>query len=119
MPSRKHRSRRHKSRSRTGSKSRSRSHSRLGAKSRSHSKKVYAPRGMSQGHAKRAVYDGVYQKTRGGLTRSDLIENKYGKVVSKRKHAAGKSLQRKNPYKQNPGFLKNKGKIEKIANRRR
>lgn len=107
--SRKHRSRKHKSRSR----------SRMGAKSRSHSKKVYAPRGMSQGHAKRAVYDGVYQKTRGGLTKNDLIENKYGKVVSKRKHAAGKSLQRKNPYKQNPGFLKNKGKIEKIAKRRR
>jgi hypothetical protein len=89
----------------------SRRHSRSGASSKS---LVYVPRGISQGRAKRLVYDGVYQKTRGGLTKADLIENKYGKVVSARKAKAGKKLQRENPFKQNKKFMKYAGKVNKL-----
>jgi hypothetical protein len=110
-----HHSRRHsRSRSRSGANSRhnsrrhSRSRSRSGAKAH---KTIYPPKGISQGRAKRLVYDGVYKKTRGGLTKSDLTENKYGKVVSIRKSKAGKSLQRRHPYKKNKDFMKYAGKI--------
>lgn len=41
---------------------------------------------------KRAVFEGRLPHTKGGLTRSDLMENKSGKVVSKKQHAAGKRL---------------------------
>lgn len=41
---------------------------------------------------KRAVWDGRLAKTKGGLTRQDLMENKSGKIVSKKQHAAGKRL---------------------------
>lgn len=93
-------------------KSRSRSSSRTGI--------TYVPRGVSQGRAKYYVYTGVYEKTRGGLTRDKLMKNKYGKIVSKKKHAAGKSLQRDNPWRSNSKFLKHKGKIgEKRRSRSR
>ena len=111
-------------RSRSGAKSRRRSrrYSRSGARSvsrsssrrRSCSGLVYVPRGISQGRAKRLVYDGVYKKTRGGLTKADLIENKYGKVVSARKAKAGKKLQRENPFKQNKKFMKYAGKVSSL-----
>jgi hypothetical protein len=74
-------------------------------------KTIYPPKGISQGRAKRLVYDGVYQKTRGGLSKKDLTENKYGKVVSLRKLKAGKSLQRRHPFKKNKDFMKYAGKI--------
>lgn len=117
------RSRSHKvsrRRSRSGAKSRrhSRKHSHSGSRScscsRSKSTLVYVPRGISQGRAKRLVYDGVYKKTRGGLTKADLIENKYGKVVSARKAKAGKKLQRENPFKQNKKFMKYAGKVSSL-----
>ena len=104
-------SRRHsRSRSRSGAKSRrhSRRHSRSGSKAH---KTMYPPKGISQGRAKRLVYDGVYQKTRGGLSKKDLTENKYGKVVSIRKSKAGRSLQRRHPFKKNKEFMKYAGKI--------
>lgn len=41
---------------------------------------------------KRAVWDGRLTKTKGGLTRADLMENKSGKIVSRKQHAAGKRL---------------------------
>lgn len=44
---------------------------------------------------KRAVFEGRLTKTKGGLTRADLMENKTGKVVSKKQHAAGKRLHAK------------------------
>lgn len=118
-----YRSRSHKvsrRRSRSGAKSRrhSRRHSRSGSHSssrrRSCSTLVYVPRGISQGRAKRLVYDGVYKKTRGGLTKADLIENKYGKVVSARKAKAGKKLQRENPFKENKKFMKFAGKVNNL-----
>lgn len=41
---------------------------------------------------KRAVYEGRLPRTKGGLTRSELMENKSGKIVSRKQHAAGKRL---------------------------
>merc|ERR1711924_309566 len=35
-------------------------------------------------HAKSMIFRGTKEKTVGGLTKSDLIKNKYGKVVSKK-----------------------------------
>ena len=106
-----------KSRSRSHRRS-SRKNSRLGSKSRSVSrsrsrtaKKVYVPRGISAGRGKRLVFDGNYLKTSGGLTKSDLVENKYGKIVSKKKLLAGRRLQKENPYKKNKEFMKYAGKI--------
>lgn len=36
------------------------------------------------------VYHGTAKHTSGGLTRKDLMKNKHGRIVSRRKHAAGK-----------------------------
>jgi hypothetical protein len=36
------------------------------------------------------VWHGNAKKTSGGLTKSNLMKNKHGRIVSKRKHASGK-----------------------------
>jgi len=36
------------------------------------------------------VWHGTAKKTPGGLTKSDLMKNKHGRIVSKRKHNIGK-----------------------------
>ena len=36
------------------------------------------------------VWHGTAKKTPGGLTKSNLMKNKHGRIVSKRKHASGK-----------------------------
>ena len=41
-------------------------------------------------HAKSVVFRGTKEKTTGGMTKSDLIKNKYGKIVSKKASAKGK-----------------------------
>ena len=48
-------------------------------------------------YEKRAVWEGKLNRTKSGLTKGDLMENKYGKIVSKRQHAAGRRLQREFP----------------------
>merc|ERR1719375_196511 len=40
--------------------------------------------------AKAIVYRGLKEKTKSGLTKSDLMKNKRGRIVSKRQAAAGK-----------------------------
>lgn len=116
---------RHHSRSRTSrasrpaprnqSRNQSRSRSRVaGSRSRSAAKPVYVPKGISAGRARRLVFDGVYQKTRGGLVAGDLKENKQGKVVSIKKAAQGKRLQKANPYRENKKFMKYKGKVDQL-----
>lgn len=40
--------------------------------------------------SKAQVYHGSAKHTAGGLTRKDLIQNKHGRIVSKKQHAAGK-----------------------------
>lgn len=87
------------------------------SRSRSKSRKVVVPRGVSRGHALRLVYDGVYQKTRGGLTKSDITLDKYGKAVSKKKQAIGRKLQKK--YGQSDEFLKYKGRVRSLSKKRK
>merc|ERR1711904_60123 len=41
-------------------------------------------------HAKSVVFRGTKAKTTGGLTKSDLVKNKNGKIVSKKSLAHGK-----------------------------
>jgi hypothetical protein len=41
---------------------------------------------------KRAVWEGKKTRTKSGLTKSDLMRNKTGKIVSKKQHAAGMRL---------------------------
>ena len=36
------------------------------------------------------VWRGTREKTRGGLTKADLVKNRYGKLVSKKASAAAK-----------------------------
>lgn len=108
MPKSHSRSRKSRRHSRSGSRKSRRMRSRSGS---AHSGAVYVPRGISQGRAKRLVYDGVYKKTRGGLSKTDLTENKHGKVVSIRKMKAGKALQRANPFKKNKKFMEYAGKV--------
>merc|ERR1711959_798578 len=45
-------------------------------------------------HAKAVVFRGTKEKTVGGMTKSDLIKNKYGKIVSKKRSL----LAKKNNY---------------------
>lgn len=45
---------------------------------------------------RRAVYEGKYEKTRGGLKKKDLAVSKSGKIVSKRKMELGKKAFKKN-----------------------
>jgi hypothetical protein len=58
---------------------------------------------------KAQVYHGTAKHTSGGLTRKDLIKTKKGRIVSRRKHAAGKkALKRlvKAGYKAKKGTFK-------------
>ena len=36
------------------------------------------------------VWHGTAKKTSGGLTKTNLMKNKHGRIVSRRKHASGK-----------------------------
>jgi len=40
--------------------------------------------------SKRQVWNGTAKQTAGGLTKSDLMKNKRGKIVSKKKHNLAK-----------------------------
>ena len=40
--------------------------------------------------SKAQVWHGTAKKTTGSLTKSDLMKNKHGRIVSKRKHTMGK-----------------------------
>ena len=54
--------------------------------------------GIKKG-SKLQVYNGTADKTSGGLTKTDLMKNDKGKVVSKKRHEIGKALQKKYPMK--------------------
>ena len=47
-------------------------------------------RKLSARLAKRWVWSGKIKKTPSGLTKKDLVKNKHGKIVSKKKHSLGK-----------------------------
>ena len=44
---------------------------------------------------KKLVFDGLKQKTRSGLTKSNLMMTKDGRIVSKKKHEIGKKQYRR------------------------
>jgi hypothetical protein len=65
--------------------------------------------GMKTVGTKAQVWHGTAKKTSGGLTRKDLMKTKKGRIVSKKKHAAGKkALKRlaKAGYKAKKGTFK-------------
>jgi hypothetical protein len=53
------------------------------------------------------VYHGTARRTSGGLTKSELMMNKHGRIVSKKKHNTAKKEMRLVKY----GFLTKKGKF--------
>ena len=53
------------------------------------------------------VYHGTAKKTSGGLEKKDLLKNKHGRIVSKKKHATAKRENRLKKY----GFTAKKGKF--------
>lgn len=54
------------------------------------------------------VWHGTAEKTSGGLTKGDLMKNKRGEIVSKKKHALGlKALK----HLHNAGYIAVKGKF--------
>ncbi len=63
------------------------------------------------------VYNENAYKTSGNLTKSDLIKNKHGRIVSAKKHATAKKERRL----EKAGFFAKKGKfgyVRKTAKRR-
>jgi hypothetical protein len=47
---------------------------------------------LTPGRAKALVWKGKLKKTPSGLTKKDLVKNKYGKIVSRKKHSLGKKM---------------------------
>ena len=59
--------------------------------------------------SKAQVFHGTAKRTAGGLVKSDLMQNKAGRIVSKKAHAAGKdAIQRL----RNAGFVAKKGEFK-------
>lgn len=63
------------------------------------------------------VWHGTAYKTAGGLTHADLLKNKHGRIVSKKKHATAKKEKRLEKH----GYTAKKGKFGavKIASKSR
>ena len=53
------------------------------------------------------VFHGNAKKTTGGLTKKDLIKNKHGEIVSRKKHLSSKKEKRLERY----GYFAQKGKF--------
>jgi hypothetical protein len=53
------------------------------------------------------VYNGTAYKTSGGLTKKDLVMNKWGRIVSEKKHKTAKKEKRLQKY----GYYTKKGKF--------
>jgi hypothetical protein len=80
----------------------------FGAASKSRkSNTIYVPKGTNPKRAKRLVFDGVYTKTRGGLTKQKLMKTPDGRIVSTKQHKNGVQLQKEHPFEENKKFLKN------------
>lgn len=59
--------------------------------------------------SKAQVWHGTAKKTTGGLTKSNLMKNKHGRIVSKRKHASGKKTIR---HLRKLGYVAKKGEFK-------
>jgi hypothetical protein len=55
------------------------------------------------------VWHGTAKKTNGGLTKQNLMKNKHGRIVSKRKHASGKKTIK---YLRKMGYVAKKGQFK-------
>ena len=64
------------------------------AKSLKKSKSKIIKSKLTPGRAKALVWRGKIKKTPSGLTKKDLVKNKYGKIVSRKKHSLGKRMTR-------------------------
>ena len=53
------------------------------------------------------VFHGTAKKTTGGLTKKDLIKNKHGEIVSRKKHITAKREKRLEKH----GYFAKKGKF--------
>lgn len=62
------------------------------AKSLKKSKNKIIKKKLTPGRAKALVWKGKLKKTPSGLTKKDLVKNKYGKIVSKKKYRLGKQM---------------------------
>ena len=60
--------------------------------------------------SRRQVYSGTAEHTSGGLTKKDLIKNKWGRIVSRSKHLTAKKEQRLKKY----GYTAKKGKFGSV-----
>ncbi len=58
--------------------------------------------------SKAQVWHGTAKKTSGGLTKSDLMKNKHGRIVSRRKHTMGKKSIK---HLRKMGYIAKKGKF--------
>ena len=58
--------------------------------------------------SKAQVWHGTAKKTSGGLTKSDLMKNKHGRIVSRRKHTLGKKSIK---HLRKLGYIAKKGKF--------
>ena len=58
--------------------------------------------------SKAQVWHGTAKKTTGSLTKSDLMKNKHGRIVSKRKHTMGKKSIK---HVRKLGYIAKKGKF--------
>ena len=58
--------------------------------------------------SKAQVWHGTAKKTSGGLTKSDLMKNKHGRIVSRRKHTMGKKSIK---HLRKLGYIAKKGKF--------
>ena len=56
------------------------------------SKSKIVKKKLTPGRAKALVWKGKLKKTPSGLTKKDLVKNKYGKVVSRKKHSLGRKM---------------------------
>ena len=69
------------------------------------------------------VFHGTCKKTTGGLEKKDLIKNKHGEIVSRKKHISGKKERRLEKYgyftqKGKFGFVKKDGKTKKSKSKK-
>jgi hypothetical protein len=48
--------------------------------------------------SKAQVWHGTVNKTAGGLTKKDLMKNKHGRIISRRKHALGQKSAKKHLF---------------------
>jgi hypothetical protein len=59
--------------------------------------------------SKAQVYHGTAKHTSGGLTKKDLVQNKHGRIVSRKKMAAGKKALK---YLTRKGYKARKGSFK-------